>query len=78
MRVGGLGQAVVRPPPPALSLKERKKERSTPVSRRALRAHSVNEDHRCALIDQAARAVAREERRAKRETFLASLEAGEY
>ncbi len=28
---------------------ERKKERSTPVSRRALRGHSVNEDHR-ALI----------------------------
>jgi hypothetical protein len=30
---------------------ERKKERPTPVSRRALRGHSVNEDHRGARDD---------------------------
>jgi hypothetical protein len=40
--------------------RHRKKERSTPVSRRALRGHSVNEDHRaCAAHRTARRAMHR-------------------
>ncbi len=39
-------------------LLERKKERSTPVSRRALRGHSVNEDHRQWLLPDAREDVA--------------------
>jgi hypothetical protein len=40
--------ALLWPARTAARKKERKKERSTPVSRRALRGHSVNEDHRAA------------------------------